>query len=54
MLSELRGLTSWDEHQAIHDAIAAGDAERAEAATASHMDNVIAGIRPRLSATVAS
>ena len=54
MLSELRGLTSWDEHQAIHDAIAAGDAERAEAATASHMDNVIAGIRSRLSATVAS
>ena len=48
MLSELRGLTSWDEHQAIHDAIAAGDADAPRPRPASHMDNVIAGIRSRL------
>jgi DNA-binding GntR family transcriptional regulator len=54
MLAELRGLTSWHEHQAIHDAIAAGDAEWAEAATASHMDNVIEGIRSRMTEVAAS
>lgn len=44
MLTDTRGLLSWDEHQAIHDALRAGDVEAAEAATAQHMDNVIVGM----------
>lgn len=44
MLTDTRGLLSWDEHQAIHDALRAGDAEAAGAATAQHMDNVIVGM----------
>jgi DNA-binding GntR family transcriptional regulator len=44
MLTDTRGLLSWDEHQAIYDALKAGDAETARAATAQHMDNVIVGM----------
>ena len=44
MLTDTRGLLSWDEHQAIHDALRAGDVEAAGAATAQHMDNVIVGM----------
>jgi DNA-binding GntR family transcriptional regulator len=44
MLTDTRGLLSWDEHQAIHDALRAGDSEAARAATAQHMDNVIVGM----------
>lgn len=44
MLTDTRGLLSWDEHQAIHDALRTGDVEAAGAATAQHMDNVIVGM----------
>lgn len=47
MLTDTRGLTSWDEHQAIHDAIEQRDPDKAQTATASHMNNVIAGIVDR-------
>lgn len=36
-----RGHTSWDEHQRIRDAIAAGDVERARAVTFDHMRSVV-------------
>jgi DNA-binding GntR family transcriptional regulator len=36
-----RGHTSWEEHQRIRDAIAAGDVEDAKAATFAHMASVI-------------
>ena len=49
MLTDTRGLLSWDEHQAMHDALAAGDADAARAATAQHMDNVILGMVLRTS-----
>ena len=29
MLTDTRGLLSWDEHQAIHDALQSGDADKA-------------------------
>jgi DNA-binding GntR family transcriptional regulator len=44
MLTDARGLTSWDEHQAIHDALKARDADTAQKATAHHMENVILGM----------
>jgi len=44
MLTDTRGLLSWDEHQAIYDALEAGDADKARVATAQHMDNVILGM----------
>jgi DNA-binding GntR family transcriptional regulator len=50
MLTDARGLTSWDEHQAIHDAIKAHDPVQAQSATASHMNSVIAGMGRRSTA----
>lgn len=47
MLTDTRGVTSWDEHQAIYDALAAGDADRARVATRTHMDNVMLGLVTR-------
>ncbi len=44
MLTDTRGLLSWDEHQAIYDALKSGDADKARTATAQHMDNVILGM----------
>ncbi len=44
MLSDRRAMTSWDEHQAIYDALAAGDADLARQATQRHMDNVALGL----------
>jgi DNA-binding GntR family transcriptional regulator len=34
-------VTSWDQHQAIFDAIADGDAERARQHTFHHMESVV-------------
>ena len=48
MLTDSRGVMSWDEHQQILDALKAGDADTARTATAQHMDNVIQGIETRL------
>lgn len=47
MLTDSRGLMTWDEHQAIHDAISSGDAERAHSATATHMNSVMADMKAR-------
>lgn len=44
MLNDSRGVTSWDEHLEIFDALAAGDADRARLATRTHMDNVMSGL----------
>jgi DNA-binding GntR family transcriptional regulator len=41
MLADSRGVTGWDEHQRIFDAIEAGEAENAQAFTYAHMASVI-------------
>lgn len=41
MLSDSRGMLSWEEHQRMRDAIAAGDAESAAASALDHMAGVI-------------
>ena len=41
MLVDSRGVTSWEEHQQIFDAIAAGDAELARTHTIAHMTSVV-------------
>jgi DNA-binding GntR family transcriptional regulator len=42
VLADSRGMLSWDEHQKIRDALAAGDPVAAQEATANHMRSVIA------------
>lgn len=44
MLSDSRGMLSWDEHRQIRDAIASGDAELASSKAAAHMERVIADL----------
>ncbi len=41
VLSDSRGMLSWDQHQNIRDAIAAGDVEAARECTLEHMRSVI-------------
>jgi DNA-binding GntR family transcriptional regulator len=41
MLSDSRGMLSWDEHRLIRDAIAAGDPDLASAKAGAHMQRVI-------------
>lgn len=47
MLVDSRGVTGWDEHQAIFEAIEAGDAELARRCTVAHMDSVMADLAVR-------
>lgn len=51
MLTDSRSVMGWDEHQAIVDALQAGDPAAARAATAQHMDNVIRDLETRLPVT---
>jgi DNA-binding GntR family transcriptional regulator len=44
VLASQRGRMSWDEHQRIRDAIAAGDVPAARAATFAHMDSVLGAL----------
>jgi len=41
MLADARGVTGWDEHQRIFDAIESGDAETARSCTFEHMASVM-------------
>lgn len=41
MLADTRGVTGWDEHQRIFDAIESGDAETARSCTFEHMASVM-------------
>ena len=41
MLVDSRGVTGWDEHQRILDAVAAGDPETARSCTFDHMQSVM-------------
>ncbi len=43
-LVDSRGVTGWDEHQAIFEAIEAGDANLARTCTVAHMDSVMADL----------
>ncbi len=43
--------SAWDEHQAILDAVIAGDADKAEAAARHHADQALANLIPLLEAT---
>ena len=47
VLADTRGVTSWDEHQHIFEAIRDADADLARAATRRHMDNVMLGLALR-------
>ena len=47
MLADSRGVTSWHEHEAILDAIARGDAERARQCTVGHMESVVRDLSQR-------
>jgi DNA-binding GntR family transcriptional regulator len=49
-LVDSRGVTSWDEHQAIFDAIAAQEPERARACTVAHMQSVMRDLAQRAAA----
>jgi DNA-binding GntR family transcriptional regulator len=51
MLQDTRGVLGWEEHQAIFDAIAAGDAAAARASTIDHMDSVIRDLGERAAAS---
>ena len=42
-----RAVASWEEHGAIVDAVARGDAERARRLAATHLERAIAAYRPR-------
>ena len=46
-LVDSRGVTGWDEHQAIYDAIELGDAELARAHTFDHMRSVMRDLTTR-------
>lgn len=46
-LVDSRGVTSWDEHQAIFDAIESGDREGARACTQHHMTSVMRDLAQR-------
>lgn len=50
MLLDDRGVLSWDEHQAMRDAIARGDAEEARARTVAHMASVVHDLEQRVTA----
>lgn len=46
-LVDKRGVTSWDEHQAIYDAIEAQDSSRARSCTEAHMQSVMRDLAQR-------
>ncbi|HEX6238871.1 MAG TPA: GntR family transcriptional regulator [Acidimicrobiales bacterium] len=48
VLSPHRSELSWDEHERILDAIAAGDPERARTAARTHMDEVVSALEEQL------
>ncbi len=51
MLQDTRAVLGWDEHQAIFDAIAAGDTSAARARTVDHMDSVVRDLHDRSAAS---
>jgi DNA-binding GntR family transcriptional regulator len=53
MLADSRGVTSWDQHQAIFDAIAAGDVDTARQCTFQHMESVVHDLVVRATADTA-
>lgn len=50
MLADARGVTGWDEHQRIFDAIESGDAETARTCTFDHMASVMRDLAVKTSA----
>lgn len=50
MLLDARGVLSWDEHQAIRDAIVERDTEEARVRTFDHMASVVRDLQQRVSA----